>query len=175
VCENWGKEPQVPPLRCAPVGMTILSRGQVFLAEALGSIPAPDFLCSFVGSAYRKFGASRSFARCGIPPASPSSLSRGPQLHTGAPCSHQRTWAENDGRPQISHFALLARATCAVLRKENRMKSINATGLHGKSGGKPNHSFPFRTLRLFIPTGGVMGQWPTQADEKRHLFSNCSS
>jgi hypothetical protein len=56
----------------------------------------PDFLCSFVGSlnfmrlslkraahevlsraAYRKFGASRSFfARCGIPQASPSSLSR---------------------------------------------------------------------------------------------------
>jgi hypothetical protein len=56
----------------------------------------PDFLCSFVGSlnfmrlslkkgahavlaraAYRKFGASRSFfARCGIPQALPSSLSR---------------------------------------------------------------------------------------------------
>src|SRR5271154_3054825 len=70
----------------------------------------PDFLWSFVGSlnfmrlslkkgahadlsraAYRKFGASRSFfARCGIPQASPSSLPRSSQLHTGAPCSHQR-------------------------------------------------------------------------------------
>jgi hypothetical protein len=30
-----GEKPQVPPLRFAPVGMTILSRGQVFLAEAL--------------------------------------------------------------------------------------------------------------------------------------------
>ena len=29
------KKPQVPPLRFAPVGMTILSRGQVFLAKAL--------------------------------------------------------------------------------------------------------------------------------------------
>ena len=34
MCENPGKEPQVPPLRFAPVGMTILSRGQVFIAEA---------------------------------------------------------------------------------------------------------------------------------------------
>ena len=61
-----------------------------------------DFLCSFVGSlnfmrlslmkgahavlsraAHRKFGASRSFfARCGIPQAYPSSLSRVPQIHT---------------------------------------------------------------------------------------------
>jgi hypothetical protein len=98
----------------------------------LGSIPhqcrvphIPDFLCSFVGSlhfmrlslkkgahavlsraAYRKFGASRSFfARCGIPPPSPSSLSRSPQLYTGAPCSHQRTWAENDGRSPPRLFA----------------------------------------------------------------------
>jgi hypothetical protein len=78
----------------------------------------PDFLWCFVGSlnfmrlslmkgahailsraAYRKFGASRSFlARCGIPQASPSSLLRTLQIRPGAPCSHQRTWAENDGR-----------------------------------------------------------------------------
>src|SRR5271156_6182549 len=60
------------------------------------------------------------------------------QIHRGAPGSHQRTWAENDGRPQISYFALLARATCAALLKESRMRSINATGLHRKSGGKPH-------------------------------------
>ena len=82
-----------------------------------------DFLSSFVGSlnfmrlslmkgahailsraAYRKFGASRSFfARCGIPQVLPSSLLRSPQLRTGALRSHQRTWAENDGRspPQL--------------------------------------------------------------------------
>jgi hypothetical protein len=42
---------------------------------------------------------SRSFvARCGIPQAYPSNLSRTPQLHTGALRSHQRTWAENVGR-----------------------------------------------------------------------------
>jgi hypothetical protein len=121
----------------------------------------PDFLCSFVGSlnflrlslkkgayvvlsraAYRKFGASRSFfARCGIPQASPSSLCRAPHTHTGAPRLPERTWAEKDGRPQISYFALLARATCAALLKESRMKSINATGLHRKSGGSPQQPF----------------------------------
>jgi hypothetical protein len=35
VCENSEKKPQVPPLRFAAVGMTILSWGQVFLAKAL--------------------------------------------------------------------------------------------------------------------------------------------
>jgi hypothetical protein len=36
--------------------------------------------------------------------ASPSSLSRVLQLRTGAPCSHQRTWAENDGRSPTTAF-----------------------------------------------------------------------
>jgi hypothetical protein len=38
-------------------------------------------------------------------------------------------------RTRISHFAMLARTTCAALRKESRMLRINATGLNGKSGG----------------------------------------
>ena len=29
---------------------------------------------------------------------------RSPQLRTGAPCSHQRTWAENDGRSPSTAF-----------------------------------------------------------------------
>jgi hypothetical protein len=41
----------------------------------------------------------------GKPPSSPSSLLRAPQLHTGAPCSHQRTWAENDGRSPSTVFS----------------------------------------------------------------------
>jgi len=45
------------------------------------------------------------------------------------------------GDPTFSYFALLARATRAVLRKENRMKSVNATSLHRKSGGKPSKVF----------------------------------
>jgi hypothetical protein len=109
------------------------------LQQALGLYPRthrrvphiPDFLCSFVGSlnfmrlslkkgahvvmsraAYRKFGASRSFfARCGIPQAFPSSLLRSPQLRTGAPCSHQRTWAENDGRSPPKPFVPNARSS----------------------------------------------------------------
>ena|SRR5277367_6274142 len=60
------------------------------------------------------------------------------------------TWAENDGRPQISYFALLAGATCAALLKESRMKSINATGLHRKSGGKPSTVFGSGPRDLFI-------------------------
>ena len=61
----------------------------------MGSIPAPIAGCP----------TSRSFfARCGIPQALLSSLSRAPQLRTGAPCSHQRTWAENDGRSPSTAF-----------------------------------------------------------------------
>ena len=51
----------------------------------------------------------------GIPQAYPSILLRVPQLRTGAPCSHQRTWAENDGRsppkpfvPDSTHHSGLA-------------------------------------------------------------------
>src|ERR1700722_4033427 len=54
----------------------------------------------------------------------------------------RKRWA-----PQISYFALLERATCAARLKESRRKSINATGLHRKSGGKPNQSLLRRTER----------------------------
>jgi hypothetical protein len=114
------------------------SRSMRRVGSLWGPIPAPIAGCP----------TSRSFfARCGIPQGSPSSLLWTPQLRRGAPgCSHQRTWAENDGRPQISYVALLARATCAALLKESRMKSINATGLHRKSGGEALHRFSLRTL-----------------------------
>jgi hypothetical protein len=92
-----------PPLRFAPVGITIHWKATSLLTPSpppLPGAPHPDFLCSFVGSlnfmrlslkraahavlsrdAYRKFGASRSFfARCGIPRASPSNLFRYPRL-----------------------------------------------------------------------------------------------
>jgi hypothetical protein len=35
--EQPGKKPQVPPLRFAPVGMTILLQGKRFLVEALAA------------------------------------------------------------------------------------------------------------------------------------------
>jgi len=38
-------------------------------------------------------------------------------------------------RTRISYFAVLARSTCAALRRESRMQIINATGLDRKSGG----------------------------------------
>jgi hypothetical protein len=64
------------------------------------------------------------------------------------------TWAEKDGRPQISYFALLARTACAALLKESRMKSISAMGLHRKSGGKPLDSFSLQDLKVppLVPT-----------------------
>ena len=97
-------------------------------------------------AAYREFGASRSFfARCGIPEAYPSSLPRDDRS-TRVP--YVRTSVA-----RIFYFALLARATCAALRKESRMKSLNATGLHRKSGGKPSTAFRSVPYYLFIPTG----------------------
>jgi hypothetical protein len=69
---------------------------QVLHSHALfGFIPAPMARCP----------TSRSFfARCGIPRTHPSSLQRSPQLRRGAPCLHQRTWAENDGRSPSTAF-----------------------------------------------------------------------
>jgi len=65
------------------------------------------------------------------------------------------TWAENDGRPQISYFALLARATCAALLEESRMQSINATDLHRKPGGKPTTAFGSRSMLCSLEDLGV--------------------
>ena len=81
-------------------------------------------------AAYRKFGASRSFfARCGIPQVSPSSPRRVPQLYTGALRSHQRTWAENDGRSPTTAFSsgpnALSVIDCCCGRR--RAKSIHST------------------------------------------------
>ena len=60
----------------------------------LGSIPATMAGCP----------TSRSFFASVDTAGLPSSLPRAPQLHRGAPCSQQRTWAENDGRspPKLS-------------------------------------------------------------------------
>src|ERR1700743_158185 len=51
--------------------------------------------------------------------------SRVPQVRTGAPCSHQRTWAENDGRSPTIVFIFepitssnLGKATSRPPRKE---------------------------------------------------------
>ncbi len=129
---------------------------------AFGSYPrtnrrvphTPDFLWSFVGSlnfmrlslkerrtrgpvqscVQEIRGISLVFREMWATASRPSSLPRSPPLRTGAPCSHQRTWAENDGRPQISYFALLARATCAALLKESRMKLRNVTTFERESG-----------------------------------------
>jgi hypothetical protein len=101
-------------------------------------------------SAYRKFGAARSFfARCGIPQASPSSLLRTRQLRPGAPCSHQRTWAENDGRSPPQPYA--PNSTVLSFRPQRSLMA----GLRFSSQGISPPQFPHpsitRRLRLDPP------------------------
>ena len=112
-----------------------VSRLSVEVTRFWGSTPATVAGCP----------TSRSFfARCGIPQASPSSL-LGRHNSVGVP--HVRTSVRGPKRWATPDFLLRAAAgaTCAALLKESRMKSINATGLHRKSGGKPHHSLSFRT------------------------------
>jgi hypothetical protein len=89
---------------------------------------------------------SRSFfARCGIPQVSPSSLLRSPQLYTGALRSHQRTWAENDGRspPQPfaeAHHSLSLRTpplSSRPKRSEVQGPAVQRSGLGNVFGGAP--------------------------------------
>jgi hypothetical protein len=140
----------------------------------------PDFLCSFVDSrvfmrlslkraaqavpskaAYRKFGASRSFfARCGIPKLSPSSLSRSSQLRRGAPRSHQRTWAENDGRGPAQPFV----STLAFVIFRSNPSRIWGSGVERSPCGC---SF----MEMFLAElSGVKGP-PSQSEI---TISNCS-
>jgi hypothetical protein len=92
---------------------------------ALGSIPAPVAGCPI----------SRSFfARCGIPQALPSNLIRVPPLLRGAPCSHQRTWAENDGRSPSIVFAPDP-TRCLFVRTEAQRSGEICPTLCKKRGG----------------------------------------
>ncbi len=50
--------------------------------------------------------------------------------------------------PRISYFALLATSTCAALRRESRMQTLNATGLDRKSGRDLRFLFPVLTYRF---------------------------
>src|ERR1700722_18150245 len=91
----------------------------------------------------------------GSPEPTPQSC-HGPHGSVGVP--HVRVSVrrpKTKGFPQISYFALLARATCAALLKESRMKSISVTGLHRKSGGSPSTAFQNHPLRIrpcyFLP------------------------
>ena len=50
---------------------------------------------------------------------------------------------------------------------ENRMTTPVRLSISARSS--------YGHAKIVIPTGGVMGLWPTQGDEKRLLFSNDSS
>jgi hypothetical protein len=58
-------------------------------------------------------------------------------IWTGAPCSHQRTWAEEDGATRISYHGAPPTTACAAFIKESRMKFANAIKLDRKSGAQP--------------------------------------
>jgi len=79
--------------------------------------------------------------------------------------------------PRISYFALLARTTCAALRRESRMQIIEATGLDRKSGGAQwrDLRFPFpvltHPLQAFL-TGWFQSQeknWPVKVATEQRL------
>jgi hypothetical protein len=60
-------------------------------------------------------------------------------------------------RTRISYFAALARTTCAVSLKGNRMKMINATKLDRKSGGAQWRDLRFggSLLEMFFERAGT--------------------
>ena len=87
----------------------------------------PDFLLS---------STSRDRA-CGfLSKKAAGSISKPPSSTGNSGYVGRKRWATPD-------FLLRAasRATCAALLKESRRKSINATGLHRKSGGSPSTAF----------------------------------
>jgi hypothetical protein len=60
---------------------------------------------------------------------------------TGAPGSPKRTWVEQDGRPGFPAMWHSPTAACAAFSKESRMRFVNATNLHRKSGRSPSFFF----------------------------------
>jgi hypothetical protein len=109
----------------------------------LGSIPAPIVgirLLSHLKSTH----PNRRFSGKPLPsPCHPDRSSAGAQWRDlqFSPRSrpsgkgHSTLCSLGPERTQISYFALLATATCAALRRESRMQTIKATGLHRKSAG----------------------------------------
>jgi hypothetical protein len=62
------------------------------------------------------------------------------RLWTGAPCSHQRTWAEKDGAPRISYHGAPPTTACAAFIKESRMKFGTPTSSTGNPGEAPSNA-----------------------------------
>jgi hypothetical protein len=151
----------------------------------VGSIPVtnrrvphiPDFLWSFVGSlnfmrlslkkgahavlsraAYRKFGASRSFfARCGIPQASPSTLSRGDGstrvLKVRPSVPGPKTMGE-------AHHSLSFRIVPSIISSKRLADS--AFGLY------PRHQSTGAPSFAFFAKGGIVDSHPSTSHNNRH-------
>jgi hypothetical protein len=104
----------------------------------------PDFLWSFVGSLNflrlsLKRAARGSFQSCvqeirGISlvfremwdtAGLPLKPVAGQQIHRGAPCSHQRTWAENDGRSPTTAFCA---GPCRIFIRSERLGGAAGEG-----------------------------------------------
>jgi pimeloyl-ACP methyl ester carboxylesterase len=114
--EYWLKEPQVPPLRCAP-GETKLQ--------------PPDF--EWVGRRPRETPVGMTILLY------PQELQR----EILAPATKLSSRPE---RTRISYFAPLARATSAALLRESRMVLINATSLLADIVSRWGWFFAFRSL-----------------------------
>jgi hypothetical protein len=82
-------------------------------------------------------------------------------------------------RTRISYFALLATTTCAALRRESRMQTLNATGLHRKSGGVQwrdlRFSGPFLEMfflqSIAVAIAARLKRCPSSTEFSRRLLS----
>jgi hypothetical protein len=93
------------------------------------------------------------FGRCGIPQVSPLKPFAGRQLYRGAPRSHQRTWAENDGRSP----------TTAV-----RSGSYTFSSRPERFWALSRHQSPGAPSFAFFAKGGIVKSRPSVSHNSRH-------
>ena len=128
------KKPQIPPLRCAPVGMTIL----LWIARYFFPRESCDSLATELSSR-----PEWSWA-CGPPKVMKSAFCPATTFHG----SVALPLSSRPGFPAARHWT---RLRVRLSLKERRMRSVNATNFHRKSGGaKP------RDLRYLFPPGNFL-------------------
>jgi hypothetical protein len=120
------------------------------LRDPQGALQIPPFGRDDKGRGVAQVGVVSGWAEPQVSPLryapveTTKSFSSGPQSLGEERAVDATALSSRPERTRISHFAMLARTTCAALLKESRMEFINATGLNGKSGGAQ-----WRDLRFY--------------------------
>ena len=143
MCENWKRKPQIPPLRFAPVGMTIHLSAAALVAGGKN--------CRSLGFARDDKGKGDRSVESGCRTEAFFITLGGPKAHdssgrddnsVAAKVSHFLETRNSILKPnchldrtRISCHAALDMATCAAFVKESSMKFPSATKSHRKSGG----------------------------------------